>query len=63
MDKFKYPYEEFGILMSVLYTLFSAFNYLKMREMGNEIHSSIKTYFFGIVCSGFSLIYVAITAP
>jgi len=62
-DNLKYPKMHLGILLAFGYTIFSSLNYLKMREMGNQIHSAIKTYYFGLLCTGLSLVYATYMDP
>ena len=52
-----------GIVLAFGYTIFSSLNYLKMREMGNQIHSAIKTYYFGLLCTSLSLVYATYMDP
>lgn len=40
-----------GVLFALGYTLFSTLNWFEMRRMGFGVHSSIKTYYFGLLCS------------
>lgn len=47
--------------MAVLYTIFSAMNFYEMRKMGSGIHSSIKTFYFGAMCSIGTFIYILVT--
>jgi len=49
--------------MAFLYTVFSALNFHKMREMGANVHSSIKTFYFGALHSLITLIWVAFASP
>lgn len=58
-DLKEYPYYYFGIMSAFLYCLFSVFNFYEMRRMGKGVHSSIKTFYFGLLCSVFTLIYIA----
>lgn len=57
-DKRKYRHYYAGIFMAVLYTVFSALNFFEMRRMGHGIHSSIKTYYFGAMCSMGTALYI-----
>lgn len=59
LDRMNYPHYSLGVFMGVLFTVFSALNFYEMRRMGNEVHSSIKTFYYGFVCSMFTLIYIA----
>lgn len=59
-DQAKYPHYYFGIGMGVLYTIFSAANFFEMRKMGSGVHSSIKTYYFGYLCSLGTILYILI---
>jgi len=44
--------------MAVLYTTFSALNFYEMRKMGHGVHSSIKTFYFGALCSLGTFLYI-----
>ena len=59
-DRLKYPHYYVGVGMGVLYTLFSALNFFEMRRMGHGVHSSIKTYYFGALCSLGTIVYILI---
>lgn len=50
-DQKKYPHYYIGVCTAVLYTVFSALNFYEMRKMGHGVHSSIKTFYFGALCS------------
>lgn len=62
-DMDKYPYYYIGILMAILYTIFSALNFHKMREMGANVHSSIKTFYFGALHTILTLIWISFAGP
>jgi len=62
-DNKKYPHEEMGICFAFLYCLFSVANLYEMRKMGKRVHTSIKTFYFGLLCSVFTLVYIAIDDP
>ena len=49
--------------MAVLYTVFSALNFYEMRKMGHGVHSSIKTFYFGALCSLGTFFYILIIEP
>ena len=49
--------------MAILYTIFSALNYYEMRKMGHRVHSSIKTFYFGSLCSLGTFLYILIIEP
>lgn len=49
--------------MAVLYTIFSALNFYEMRKMGHGVHSSIKTFYFGALCSLGTFLYILIIEP
>lgn len=55
----KHPNYYIGIGSAIIYTLFSVLNYFEMRRMGKGVHSSIKTYYFGGLCTFFTMIYIA----
>ena len=60
-DKLKYHHYYAGMFSALLYTLFSALNFFEMRKMGHGIHSSIKTYYFGAMCSLGTFFYMVAT--
>jgi len=62
-DNKKYPHEELGIGMAFFYCLFSIFNLYEMRKMGKGVHTSIKTFYFGMLCSAFTIVYILIDDP
>ena len=59
-DQKKYHYYYLGIVMAFLYTVFSALNFYEMRQMGHGLHSSIKTFYFGAMCSLGTLAYIMV---
>lgn len=63
LDRKRHPHYSLGIFMAVLYTAFSALNFYEMRRMGSGVHSSIKTFYFGAVCTGLTLMYLAAMQP
>jgi drug/metabolite transporter (DMT)-like permease len=46
-DLIKYPYYYLGFFFSVLFTILNALKIMAMSELGNTVHSSLKTYWFG----------------
>ena len=62
-DQKDYPYYYFGIASAFIYCLFSVFNFYEMRRMGKGVHSSIKTFYFGVCCVLFTLAYIAYDGP
>lgn len=60
-DQRKYHYYYVGVGMAFLYTVFSALNFYEMRQMGHGLHSSIKTYYFGAMCSLGTFLYIVAT--
>lgn len=46
-------------MSAFIYCIFSVFNFYEMRRMGKGVHSSIKTFYFGLLCTVFTLIYIA----
>lgn len=63
LDRKQHPHFSLGIFMAVLYTVFSALNFYEMRRMGNGVHSSVKTFYFGVVCTGLTVVYLAAAEP
>jgi drug/metabolite transporter (DMT)-like permease len=62
-DKKEYPYYYVGLLFAVLFTVCSAMKFLAMSELGNMVHSSLKTFWFGIFSSVVTAIYVLFWDP
>ena len=63
LDRMNYPHYSLGVFMGVMFTIFSALNFYEMRRMGNDVHSSIKTFYYGFVCSTFTLVYIIVQEP
>lgn len=63
LDRMNYPHYSLGVFMGVMFTIFSAMNFYEMRRMGNDVHSSIKTFYYGFVCSIFTLVYIIVQEP
>ena len=61
LQEFHYYY--LGLLVACLFTIFSALNFHKMREMGANVHSSIKTFYFGALHSLLTMIWIAFMGP
>ena len=59
----KYPYYYVGLLFSILFTVCSALKFLAMSELGNMVHSSVKTYWFGVLSTIVTAIYLMFVEP
>jgi hypothetical protein len=62
-DKKEFPYYYLGLLFAVLFTVCSALKFLAMSELGNMVHSSVKTYWFGVFSTVVTTIYIAFWDP
>jgi drug/metabolite transporter (DMT)-like permease len=54
----KYPHFILGCFYAIMFSIFSALNFLSMREIGNAVHSSVKTYYFGALSTFLTLLYL-----
>ena len=61
MDAELYPHYGVGIICACMFAVFSALNFLSMREIGNCVHSSIKTFYFGAISTGIMIVWLAFT--
>ena len=62
-DKNEYPYYTLGIFCACIFSLCSALNFLAMREIGNCVHSSVKTYYFGLLSSVLTFLFMVLYEP
>ena len=46
-----------------MFSVFSAMNFLAMRELGNCVHSSVKTYYFGVLSTFFAVTFISFKTP
>lgn len=59
----KYPYYYVGLFFAVSFTVCSAMKFLAMSELGNMVHSSLKTYWFGVLSTVVTAVYLLIVEP
>jgi drug/metabolite transporter (DMT)-like permease len=62
-EKNKYPYYVVGLIFAISFTICSALKFLAMSELGNMVHSSVKTYWFGVFSTAVTVIYLMFTEP
>jgi len=53
----------FGILLGLMYCCLQGGKFLAIRSIGDNIHSSMKNYYFGISSTVIQLIWVAFQYP
>jgi len=52
-----------GVAAAFAFAMFSALNFLKMREIGHGVHSSVKTFYFGVLSSSLTAIFMVFYQP
>jgi len=52
-----------GVITSILASIFGAFNYLAVRRISKKVHSSVKTMYLGIIGMLVSSIFIACYRP
>ena len=52
MQKESYPYFGFGVTVALIGSLSSGFTYLAMRKCGNEVHSVVSPFWYGVFAMG-----------
>jgi hypothetical protein len=62
-DHKEFPYYYVGILFAVLYTICNAMKFLAMSELRDTVHSSLKTYWFGVFSSLLTSVYILYWDP
>ena len=62
-DKREYPYYYVGMGFAFLFAICNALKFLAISELGNMVHSSLKTYWFGVISAIVMSIYVAFWDP
>ena len=62
-DSIDYPFYGWGVFFSFLYCLIAAMNALAMREIGNMVHTSVKTFYFGAFSSILTVIFFIFYNP
>ena len=49
-----------GCFCAFLFAIFMSLTYLKLKEIGGQVHSSIKTYYYAVLQLICALVFVAI---
>jgi len=62
-DMQMYPRFNLGLLFGFLFSISSSLKFLAIRAIGDNIHSSLKNYYFGVLATLSSLIACAFLAP
>ena len=62
-DEFNYPFYGWGVFLAFLFCFVAAMNTISMREMGNMVHSSVKTFYFGALSSILTIIFFVFYNP
>lgn len=44
----QYPYYYLGLILAWAFTVLNALKFIAMSELGNQVHSSVKTLWFGV---------------
>lgn len=58
-----YPYYYLGAAFGLLFSFLSAMNFITIRKMSSNMHVSLKTYYFGVISTIFSLFICIFTSP
>lgn len=59
----QHPHHYLGLFFAILFTILNAFKFMTMSEMGNQLHSSVQTYWNGAVATIMAMIYFMIFDP
>ena len=59
IERKDYPYMNLGCFCAFLFAIFMSLTYLKLKQIGNPVHSSIKTFYFAVLQLISALIYIA----
>ena len=62
-EKNKYPLYYLGLFFAVSFTVCNALKFLAMSELGNMVHSSVKTFWFGVFSTVVTIIYLMFEDP
>ena len=62
-DDINYPFYGWGVFFAMLFCVCAALNCLAMRELGNMVHSSVKTFYFGALSSILTIIFFIFYNP
>ena len=62
-DEKEYPHEIFGFMSAIAFSIFSALKLITMRDIGNVIHSSVTTFYFGVFSSVISITFMLFYQP
>lgn len=62
-DDVDYPFYAWGVFFALIYCFTAAITCLAMREMGNMVHSSVKTFYFGALSSIFTIVFFIFYNP
>ena len=55
MSRSKFDYI-IGVIFALTYSVFSAMKYISIRAIGDDIHTSVKNYYFGVMGGIFTLV-------
>ena len=58
-----YPFYYLGVILAVAFTVVNALKFLAMSELGNAVHSSVKTLWFGIFSTIIVLTFMIFYEP
>lgn len=58
-----YPHFYLGLFFGFLFAICSAMKFITIRAIGDNIHSSLKNYYFGLLSTLAALIACSVTAP
>ncbi len=58
-----YPNYNLGLVFGGLFAIASSMKFITIRKIGDNIHSSLKMYYFGILSTLGALVTCALTAP
>jgi len=62
-DMAAYPRFNLGLMFGGLFAVFSSINYMAIRAIGDNVHSSLKNYYFGILSTLTALFGIAMSSP
>ena len=52
-----------GVFFAIAFTIMNALKFLAMSELGNMVHSSVKTYWFGVLSVVVTALFLVFADP
>jgi hypothetical protein len=62
-DMQEFPYYYLGVFFAIAFTILNALKFLAIRELGNMVHSSVKTFWFGTFSTVLTALFLVVYDP